>query len=537
MPSHPDSPLWRRPRALVRTLASTAVALVVAVSLPAAALAAAPAGNHRGPEVSISSDPYPITLVPGTAGKDRGPDSGPDAGPDKTPGTDDAGSSPTASSPCLVDFSDVAPRHTFYLAVTWLACAGLTNGYSDGSFGVGKDINRGEAITLLYRMSGDSHQAGASIDYPDVQPSHFAFTAVSWAREKGITQGYSDGTFGVGQDINRGELATFMLRAAGIDDYTPPATSPYSDMQDQRHRYFFGPAAWLQQTGMITGYADGSFRPGRPITRGESAKFLYALQTYQNGGTPPAQPVTPPKPYVPPVKPTAVYLKVTTSIYQSNSFESRKLKTLPAQAALTKVSAQGAMTKVTSGTTTGWVNSDFLTAGQPGTTAKRYPKPKTYLQHANNNMAKWCWDVPLSTIAGYGGGFASYRLSLVGDNDDALDVQEAIELGDLYAANSGPSVATQLHECGHILQFRAYKYDYEALVNGMDTAYPNNGSGIPTSEYHSGVEHMADCIADAMGAQRTGMLDPYTTYYSGYGGKCTSAHLAKARTIIAGKRP
>lgn len=79
-------------------------------------------------------------------------------------------------------------------------------------------------------------------------------------------------------------------------------------------------------------------------------------------------------------------------------------------------------------------------------------------------MAKWCWDVPLSTIAGY-------------------------------------------------------------------------GSGIPTSEYHSGVEHMADCIADAMGAQRTGMLDPYTTYYSGYGGKCTSAHLAKSRTIIAGKRP
>lgn len=533
MSSHPDAPLWRRPRALVRSLASTAVALLVAVSLPAAALAAPPAADQQGREVSISSDPYPITLEPGTAGKDRAPD----AGPDGAPGTDDAGSSPTASSPCLMDFSDVAPDHTFYLAVTWLACAGITNGYADGSFGVRQEITRGEAITFLYRMSGDSHQAGSDLDYRDVQPSHFAFTPVSWAQEKGITEGYSDGTFGVGRDINRGELATFMLRAAGIDGYTPPATSPYSDMEDQTDRYFFGPAAWLKETGMITGYADGSFRPARAITRGESAKFLYALQTYQNGGTPPAQPTTPPKPYVPPVKPTAVYLKVTSGLYQSNSYDSRKLKTLPAQAALTKISSQGAMTKVTSGATTGWVNSDFLTAGKPGTTAKRYPNPKTYLQHANNNMATWCWDVPLSTIPGYGGGFASYRLSLIGDNDDALDVQEAIELGDLYAANSGPSVAMQLHECGHILQFRAYKYDYEALVNGMDAAYPNNGSGISKSEYHSGVEHMADCIADAMGAQRTGMLDPYTTYYSGYGGQCTSTHLAKARTIIAGKRP
>ncbi|MGM7668553.1 S-layer homology domain-containing protein [Microbacterium sp. A93] len=537
MSTHPEFPRGRHRRNLARTLASTVIALFVAASLPAAALAAPPTGGDpQSPDVSITSDPYPITLVPGTAGKDAEKDSGKDAGTDATPDSDDASRQAAAASPCLVDFRDVPPNHTFYRAVTWLACADLTKGNADGSFGVGRQITRGEAIVFLYRMSGDTHNAGTTQDYPDVNPRHFTFTAVSWAKEKEITLGYRDGTFGVNRDISRGELATFMLRAAGISDYTPPATSPYKDMRDETDRYYFGPAAWLKETGMISGYADGTFRPMRPITRGETAQFLYALRTYQNGGTPPAAPATPPKPYVPPASPNTVYLKVTTGIYQSDNYDSTKLKTVPAQSELTKISSQGDMTKVTSGTTTGWVNSTFLTAGKPGTTAKRYPNPKTYTQYANNNMAPWCWDVPLSTIPGYGGGFASYEYSQSSYNDDSKEVTEAIELGDVYPVNSGPSVAVQLHECGHVLQYRAYKYDSAALDQGMNAVYPNNGAGIPKGEYHSGVEHMADCIADVMGAQRSGVFGAYT-YQAGYGGKCTSTHLDVARQVIAGKRP
>ena len=100
--------------------------------------------------------------------------------------------------------------------------------------------------------------------------------------------------------------------------------------------------------------------------------------------------------------------------------------------------------------------------------------------------------------------------------------------------NHPMALAVQYHECAHILQYRAYKYDFAKLDRRMNAVY-----GKP--RVAAGTEHMADCMAVAMGAKLTGSEydrgSGYTiTWFAGYGGKCTSQHLAAARKVIAGQQ-
>lgn len=186
----------------------------------------------------------------------------------------------TCSTP---DFTDVRSGSTFYNAITWLRCEKISTGYSDGTYRTGQQITRGEAAQLLYRVSGETHRPGTRVDFTDVPASRSAFTAVSWMQEKGYTSGYSNGTFGVDQTISRGELAAFLYRMSG-EKAKVPGTSPFSDMTPKTT--FYVPATWFKATGLVSGYADQTFRPRQAVTRGETAKFLYALETRQNGAPP-----------------------------------------------------------------------------------------------------------------------------------------------------------------------------------------------------------------------------------------------------------
>jgi poly(3-hydroxybutyrate) depolymerase len=186
----------------------------------------------------------------------------------------------SCSSP---DFTDVRPGATFYGAITWLRCEGISGGYTDGSYRKGQAITRGETAQLLYRYSGQTHNAGTREDFTDVPAGTSAFAAVSWMKEKGYTAGYSDGTFGVKQPITRGELAAFLYRMSG-EKASAPVQSPFTDIK--AGEAFYGPVTWFQSTGLVGGYADGTFRPDRDVTRGESAKFLYALESRVNGNPP-----------------------------------------------------------------------------------------------------------------------------------------------------------------------------------------------------------------------------------------------------------
>ncbi len=272
-----------------------ATALTAGLLLPGAVVTA-PAhadSEHLTPldQSTQFDDSLPVLDDAVVEGLHRG--SGDVAGPDALE-TPSATATATHLGPCKQDFIDVAPGSTFYVHVTWMACAGLTNGYADHSFGVRKDINRGEAALMLYRVSGETHDAGTTQDFSDVPAirGEEGFTAISWLEAEGIVHGYSDGTFRPDRSISRGELASYLFRYWDDGTYEPPAQPVFEDVPATLGTY--PEISWMHENEMVKGYSDGTFRPRQDVTRGETAKYLYGLETLRNGT--PAPPATDPLP-------------------------------------------------------------------------------------------------------------------------------------------------------------------------------------------------------------------------------------------------
>lgn len=97
-----------------------------------------------------------------------------------------------------------------------------------------------------------------------------AITCAEWYQ---IVQGYSDGTFGPGREVTRGQTATFvanLLVAAGLDR-PQSLPSSFSDTGGDAHE---ANIEWLVSLGIVKGFPDGRFEPGEPVERGQMATIL-----------------------------------------------------------------------------------------------------------------------------------------------------------------------------------------------------------------------------------------------------------------------
>jgi len=115
-------------------------------------------------------------------------------------------------------FYDVPLSHSFHKAVYWAADQGIAAGYSGertGYFGVNDDITRGQVVTFLWRAAGRPEPVSNTKTFSDVSVSSNFYKAIQWAVEQGITAGYTgsrSGQFGPSDNCTRGQCVTFLYR-------------------------------------------------------------------------------------------------------------------------------------------------------------------------------------------------------------------------------------------------------------------------------------------------------------------------------------
>jgi hypothetical protein len=120
--------------------------------------------------------------------------------------------------------------------------------------------------------------------FDDVPLTHWAFDWIEAIAHAGITSGYPDGMYRPGNPVTRAEMAVFLLNGMGI---TPPATDgshPFSDIAG----HWAEP--WMEELydgGVTSGYPDGTYRPQNEVTRAEMAVFLLRAK-HGAGYRPPA---------------------------------------------------------------------------------------------------------------------------------------------------------------------------------------------------------------------------------------------------------
>ena len=110
-------------------------------------------------------------------------------------------------------FPDVPMTHAFYKAILWAYQNGITKGYADGTFGINKNCTRGHAMMFLWRVAGKPDIKVTTVSpFKDISASHPYYEAVCWGSSAGVTKGFSDGTFGTSLFCTRGQIMTFLYR-------------------------------------------------------------------------------------------------------------------------------------------------------------------------------------------------------------------------------------------------------------------------------------------------------------------------------------
>ena len=167
-------------------------------------------------------------------------------------------------------FADVPADAYYAKAVEWAVKKGITNGKANGLFGSNDPCTRGQIVTFLWRAAGSPAPKGTAKVPGDVLPGSYCYDAVAWALENGITNGLADGTFGVNNTCTRGQSVTFLYRAMGT---APTTVNGFTDVAADS--FCAEAVTWAVENGVTNGTTASTFSPSNGCTRAQIVTFLY----------------------------------------------------------------------------------------------------------------------------------------------------------------------------------------------------------------------------------------------------------------------
>lgn len=171
-----------------------------------------------------------------------------------------------------VTFTDVPDGAWYKEAVDWATSNDITNGMGDGKFEPDRVCTRGQVVTFLWRAAGEPEPATTVNPFTDVKETAYYYQAVLWAVENGITNGMSETEFGPDVACTRGHVVTSLHRTAGLPEYAS-ADHPFVDLDS--NAFYYDAVLWAVENDITNGMDNTHFEPGCSCTRGQIVTFLY----------------------------------------------------------------------------------------------------------------------------------------------------------------------------------------------------------------------------------------------------------------------
>ena len=147
----------------------------------------------------------------------------------------------------------------------------ITDGVSAERFDPLATCTRGQMVTFLWRAAGCPEPTGTASAFSDVTAGAYYEKAVAWAVENGITDGVGGGRFDPNGIVNRAQAVTFLYRAKG----KPAVTSAAQFTDVAAGEYYADAVAWAVANEVTNGVSDNAFAPNNNCVRGQTVTFLY----------------------------------------------------------------------------------------------------------------------------------------------------------------------------------------------------------------------------------------------------------------------
>ena len=168
-------------------------------------------------------------------------------------------------------FSDVSSVPWAVEYINTLAEKGIINGKSSDCFAPNDNLKREEMAKIIVLAFDISLGSDADM-FADVDAASWYSAYVAALYENNISKGIGNGNFGVGYDITRQDAFTMLASVMGLD-VSSDAPSGFGD-DESISPYARGSIIALKELGIVGGDQNGNVNPTAKITRAEIAKVI-----------------------------------------------------------------------------------------------------------------------------------------------------------------------------------------------------------------------------------------------------------------------
>ena len=175
------------------------------------------------------------------------------------------------SESVALPFTDVAEGAYYADAVAWAIQNKVTSGVSAMTFAPNASCTRGQMVTFLWKAAGSPEPKSLTTAFTDVKSGAYYEKAVAWAVESKVTTGTSATTFSPDATVTRGQSVTFLWKA----NNSPAAASASAFTDVAASAYYASAVNWAVEKGVTSGMSATTFAPNSDCTRAQIVTFLY----------------------------------------------------------------------------------------------------------------------------------------------------------------------------------------------------------------------------------------------------------------------
>ena len=177
-----------------------------------------------------------------------------------------------ATVPVSDIFIDIAPDAWYKDAVQYAYDNGLMTGVSATEFAPEATTTRAMIVSILARL--ENVTSAESAGFSDVSDGDWYATAVNWAANVGVVNGYEDNTFRPNTAITREQLAAILMNYAAYKGEDVSARADLSNYTDQPSIWATETMQWAVAEGLISGVTNTQLQPQGNATRAQVAAIL-----------------------------------------------------------------------------------------------------------------------------------------------------------------------------------------------------------------------------------------------------------------------
>lgn len=172
-------------------------------------------------------------------------------------------------------FVDVSASDYYFEPVMWAVYSEpqVTQGTDAYHFSPSDACTRGQVVTFLWRAAGSPEPVLRVCPFIDVTPENYFYKAVLWAYERGIAMGITNTEFAPYRNVTRAQFVTFLWRYKG-EPAPKSIVSPFTDVQDTSSPFYMS-ILWAAENDITSGRTATSFAPNDVCTRGNVVTFIY----------------------------------------------------------------------------------------------------------------------------------------------------------------------------------------------------------------------------------------------------------------------